>query len=174
MSFCIKVYLKNIRQKKYKVAMMHFCIFTSMRQLLIYIEACHFHLLSSRNKIFNKCHSNNAFKLRHFMGSQLCIFLPILELRFKYAKDFLLIFWTILQIWRNLFFPLKQIVWSIRYGITMWFIEQMRNFLVTQRHWGSTYNFLESLQIRSGRNLNLFVSKKLDKYLLAVTKNKYF
>ena len=83
--------------------MMHFCIFTSMRQLLIFIEACHFHLLSSRNSIFNKCHSNNAFKLRHFMGSQLCIFLPILELRFKYAKDFLLIFWTILQIWRKLF-----------------------------------------------------------------------
>ena len=82
---------------------MHFCIFTSMRQLLIYIEACHFHLLSSRNSFFNKCHSNNAFKLRHFMGSQLCIFLPIFESRFKYAKDFLLMFWTILQIRRKLF-----------------------------------------------------------------------
>ena len=152
---------------------MHFCIFTSMRQLLIYIEVCHFHLLSSRNSFFNKCHSNNAFKLRHFMGSQLCIFLPILELRFKYAKDFFRMFWTILQIWRNLFFPLKQIVWSIRNLGLQCNSLNMRNFLVTQRHWGSTYNFLETLQIRRGRNLNLFVSKKLDKYLLAPTKNKY-
>ena len=151
---------------------MHFCIFTSMRQLLIYIEVCHFHLLSSRNSFFNKCHSNNAFKLRHFMGSQLCIFLPIFESRFKYAKDFLLMFWTILQIWRKLFS-----IETNRLVDTIWNYNEnslyMRNFLVTQRHWGSTYNFLETLQIRSGRNLNLFVSKKLDKYLLALTKNKY-
>ena len=151
---------------------MHFCIFTSMRQLLIYIL---------RSVIF-------IYYLPGTVSSISAIQTMLLSFDISWEVSYAYFFQYLNEIQVRKRFPpyvLDHFTnltktffhWNKsfgRYDIELqWDSLYMRNFLVTQRHWGSTYNFLETLQIRSGRNLNLFVSKKLDKYLLALTKNKY-